>query len=727
MVFHTTRKRISILATIMILVAVGVGSSAIGLLYQTALDEQRARLTEIVQSRARMIEAIAKFDARHSTDYPAGAKRATLSQIRDAHKNFAGFGKTGEFVLAERMEDEIVFLLRHRNSLQESPKRMSIRSKFAEPMRRALAGRSGILVGLDYRGEKVLAAYEPIKILKMGVVAKIDIAEVRAPFRRMGLIVLYIASVIVWSGLWVFFRLSGRIISDLADSERRYRELIEQQADLVCRSMPDGTLTFANEAYCVFFGKSFNELIGKNFAAFIPQDRQGQVFGEISALSPENRSATHEHDVISGTGENRYVQWTNTLMLNEEGKPAEIISVGHDVTERKSAEIAFVRANRALEVLLACNAILVRAKTEPELLTDICREIVQNGHYRLAWVGMAENNKAKSVRPVAHFGDESGYLASIKVSWGTGAHGQGPSGTAIRTGESVIARNIPKDPKFKPWREAAMKRGYNSAISIPLLDDGKAFGCLNIYAAEIDAFGDIEVILLTNLANDLTYGLSALQETDKRKKAETAIDDRDAKLQVALLSTVKALANTIEQRDPYTAGHQDRVAQLAVAIGSELGLAKSRLTGIEMGGVIHDIGKIAVPAEVLNRPGALSEAEFALIKAHPEKGYAIVKEIDFAWPVTEMILQHHERLDGSGYPNGLKGDKICLEARIIAVADVVEAITSHRPYRPGRGIDVALDEITEGRKTLYDPDVVEACVTLFKTKHFKWSNGRISA
>ena len=182
-----------------------------------------------------------------------------------------------------------------------------------------------------------------------------------------------------------------------------------------------------------------------------------------------------------------------------------------------------------------------------------------------------------------------------------------------------------------------------------------------------------------------------------------------------------ALISALEMRDPYTAGHQRRVTQLACAIGKELGFSEEQTEGMRMIGFLHDIGKIAVPAEILTKPGKISEHEFSLIKTHVEAGFNILKEIHFPCPVAEAIAQHHERLDGSGYPKGLSGPDILIQARILAVADVVEAMASHRPYRPGLGIKKALEEITEKKGILYDPQVVEACIKLFTEKGFEFT------
>jgi putative nucleotidyltransferase with HDIG domain len=175
----------------------------------------------------------------------------------------------------------------------------------------------------------------------------------------------------------------------------------------------------------------------------------------------------------------------------------------------------------------------------------------------------------------------------------------------------------------------------------------------------------------------------------------------------------------VETRDPYTAGHQEKVSKLAVTIANELHLSEEQIAGIQMAGSIHDIGKMSVPAEILSKPGRLSDIELRLIKVHPESGYEILKDIEFSLPVAEIVLQHHERIDGSGYPKGLKGEEILIEARILAVADVMDAIASHRPYRTALGIDAALEEIEKNKGSIYDAAVADACLKLFREKGFK--------
>ncbi|MBA4417951.1 MAG: histidine kinase [Syntrophus sp. (in: bacteria)] len=217
----------------------------------------------------------------------------------------------------------------------------------------------------------------------------------------------------------------------------------------------------------------------------------------------------------------------------------------------------------------------------------------------------------------------------------------------------------------------------------------------------------------------ILYYEGTVGDITESKKADEALAESLKDLRKTLDGTVRALATTLEMRDPYTAGHQRRVAQLACALAKEMGFSEEKLEGMEVIGFLHDLGKIVVPAEILSKPGKLNELEYNMIKTHSQVGYDILKGIRFPWPVKKAILQHHERLDGSGYPAGLSGEEIIYEARILAVADVVESMASHRPYRPAMGINSALNEITKNKGILYDPSIVDTCVALFKEKHFK--------
>lgn len=222
--------------------------------------------------------------------------------------------------------------------------------------------------------------------------------------------------------------------------------------------------------------------------------------------------------------------------------------------------------------------------------------------------------------------------------------------------------------------------------------------------------------------------LAIVRDISERKRSEREIKsgieklkESYDKLQKAMEGAIEAIALIVEMRDPYTAGHQRRVAKLAAAIAEEMGLPDEQIATIRIAGILHDIGKVSVPAEILSKPSGLNRAETELIKNHPQIGREILKTMDLPWKICPIVLQHHERIDGSGYPNKLVGEEIFLEARILAVADVVEAMSSHRPYRPALGIDTALEEISANKDTLYDVNVVNTCIKLFREKGFSFS------
>ena len=220
---------------------------------------------------------------------------------------------------------------------------------------------------------------------------------------------------------------------------------------------------------------------------------------------------------------------------------------------------------------------------------------------------------------------------------------------------------------------------------------------------------------ITKELKQLRQRIAELEQSEiERKQAEDALQRSYQQLRETFIATVNALASTVEMKDPYTAGHQQWVTRLACAIAKEMGFSEEQIEGVRMAGLIHDIGKINIPAEILSKPGHLSEIQYNMVKIHPQVGCDILREIKFPWPVAEIVLQHHERMDGSGYPQGLSGDEIILEARILAVADTVEAMSSHRTYRAAYGIERALEEISRNRGTLYDSVVVDACLKLFK-------------
>jgi len=482
-------------------------------------------------------------------------------------------------------------------------------------------------------------------------------------------------------------------------------------------------LSWSDEIYRIFeldpqqFGASYEAFLN----AIHPDDR------ELVNQAYTDSVANHEpydivHRLLMQDGRIKYVNERCETNYDVAGRPLLSIGTVQDITTRRLAELGMQKSNRALHALSTCNGALVRAIDESQLLNEICSILVSIGGYQLAWVGFAEHDDDKTIRVVARAGSQSDYLDHIKVCWCDSPCGRGPTGTAIRTGEFQVAQDILHDPRFEPWREQAIARGYASSIAFPLFDeDNHPFGAMNLYGKEPNAFDADEIRLLKELSGDLAFGLRMLRLRDERDHLHERQLHSDETVKQALAGTIQAIAVTVEKRDPYTAGHQRRVANLSVAIAMELGLSEDRITGLRLGATIHDIGKIYVPAEILTRPGLLSKIEFDFIKTHPQVGYEIMKDVKLPWPVAEMILQHHELLDGSGYPQGLKGDAILLEARILTVSDVTEAMMSHRPYRAALGLEVALEEISKYCGVRYDPAVVDACLHLFRDKGFSLS------
>ncbi len=267
----------------------------------------------------------------------------------------------------------------------------------------------------------------------------------------------------------------------------------------------------------------------------------------------------------------------------------------------------------------------------------------------------------------------------------------------------VIDEADPNDQKSK--KKSSGKKNINLAGHALLIDRKKT---------EIPV--DYSNAPIKDDKSNIMGSVLVLRDVTERMLAQRDLRLSFEKVQRIIEEIIQAISRIVEVRDPYTAGHQQRVANLACAIAEEMGFSKDQIDGIRMAGAIHDIGKLYVPSEILSKPAKLSDAEMAIVKNHPQVGYDILKGIEFPWPVAEIVLQHHERMLGDGYPAGLRGEEILIEARIMAVADVVEAMSSHRPYRPALGMKKALEEISIYRGHYYDPVVADACVELFNKK-----------
>ncbi|MCL5985626.1 MAG: GAF domain-containing protein [Actinobacteria bacterium] len=459
-----------------------------------------------------------------------------------------------------------------------------------------------------------------------------------------------------------------------------------------------------NPAFEVLTGLKEAEIIGKKVREVLPKleqywiDTYGKVAltGETVRFENYSRELDRYYDVIAFSPQKGYFA---TLFI--------------DITNRKLAEKKIERLYSLQETIRKINQFILRAKREDELLQRVCNILTKIGYVKFAWIGLIERGSF-DVKLVAQAGFEVGYLSSIKVTWDDSEYGQGPTGMTIKMRKPFIIGDIESDPKYKPWREEALRRGYKSSMAMPLMDRGDVVGALNVYSELKDAFGDEEVGFFMEVAGDIAVGIKSL-------RLEKALEQSYEDIKKVLDETVKAISLIGEMRDPYTAGHQQRVSQLACAIAKERRFSARQREGIRIAGLLHDVGKIAVPAEILTKPGALNDYELGIIRTHPQVGHKALNAINFPWPVAQIVLQHHERIDGSGYPLGISGEEIIPEARILAVADVVEAMVSHRPYRPAFSISKALEEISKNKGVLYDPGAVDACLLLFRERGFKFA------
>jgi PAS domain S-box-containing protein len=514
-----------------------------------------------------------------------------------------------------------------------------------------------------------------------------------------------------------------RAEKELQDSEARYRRITDGLTDyLYTVRIENGRAveTTQSPACVTVTGYTAEEFAANPYLwiqMVAPEDRE-MVMEHVRQILAGKDVPPMEHHIIRKDGKSRWVSDTTILFRDAAGKLLSYDGVIKDITERKQAEIALNHANRALATLSVVNRNLVRATNEDELLLAICQAIVEQRGYRMAWVGYAQQDADKPIKIMAHAGHDEGYLDAMQLSWAEAGQDVEPC-RAIRDGATQLCQDIAKEPYYPPWRDAALKRGYAASITLPLTDgDGMVFGVLTVYAEEVSAFSVAEADLLEEMAGDLAFGVRSLHIRHERDLALEQNQKQLEQLQHSLEDTVQVIATIVEKRDPYTAGHQARVADLAAAIAGKMGLPEEQVHAIHLASVVHDLGKIQIPAEILSKPGRLNDIEYSFIKIHPQSGYEILKNISFPWQIAQMVLQHHERLDGSGYPLGAKGDEIILEARILSVADVVEAMSSHRPYRPGLGVEAALEEITRQRGITFDTRVVDACLSLFREEHY---------
>jgi putative nucleotidyltransferase with HDIG domain len=385
----------------------------------------------------------------------------------------------------------------------------------------------------------------------------------------------------------------------------------------------------------------------------------------------------------------------------------------HYITERKKAEEHIRHLNSVLKAIRNVNQLIIKEKDRDSLFQKTCDTLMEARGYDAVWLGLLRDGKTFAMIKGSGFRKA---LSRFRERVMAGDHPP-----CIK---NVFAQNdmfmvVDKSRECGDcfFKSACVSKGV--AI-IRVEHANRLFGLLTISLASDVTADEEEKELLKEVAGDIGIALHSIELEQAHKKAQEDIKQGLEKLQRILEETVNALASAVGQRDPYTASHQRRVTKLACAIASEMDLSSNQIMGIRIAGLLHDIGKISVPAEILSKPSRLTHAEFEIVKEHSKVGFDILKSIEFPWPVARIVLQHHERLDGSGYPQGLKNESIFLAAKILAVADVVEAMSSNRPYRAARGMKITLEEITKNKGILYDPQAADVCLMLIKEKGFKF-------
>jgi PAS domain S-box-containing protein/putative nucleotidyltransferase with HDIG domain len=492
-----------------------------------------------------------------------------------------------------------------------------------------------------------------------------------------------------------------------------------QDAKLVL-DVDAGLLVDVNPAFETLMGCSRENLVGTHCFGLHPEDEHERVKDEFSKLSGKAAVLTGFHILRKNDhSEPVPVQIWSSDSMTFDGRDMLVVEY-RDISDRLERQHLIETQNWALGAYAVAALALGRVhSTEDLLLQSICDGITHQSAYVLAWVGIAEDGPGKPIRVAASAGSASGHLDGMQWSWGEDEpSGQGPTAICIRTNTVQVLEDAKKSPVSFPGRKRARQLKVRSSISVPIRIEGRWHGALVVYSKLPDAFGETASDVFERLAGELVHSIEALEQKELLRAERMRLTKAQTDLANALSAMVAPIVLAMEMRDPYTAGHQGRVAEIAIAIGKEMGWAGERLQALRMAAMVHDIGKISIPAEILTKPGNLTAAERDMMNQHPETGYAILKDIPFMWPVAEMVHQHHEKLDGSGYPRGLKADEILPEAKVLAVADIVEAMASYRPYRPGIKLHLVLQQIEKDAGTLLDAEVVRTCVALFREKHF---------
>ena len=498
---------------------------------------------------------------------------------------------------------------------------------------------------------------------------------------------------------------------NLLESEERYRRLFETAQDgILILDAASGKIIDANPFISKLTGYTNKELFNKCIweLGFIKDLVANKDM--FSQLQDKGCVRYENLPIETKSGELHSVEFISNSYLV--GKHKVIQCNIRDTTSHVKLEKLNSELGMMYKVIIICNKILLHENTVNSLIHQMCKALVSSGGFRAAWIGYVPNNNKDKITPITAEGLDNKYFALLNSLCETKPD-KSIIVNAIYRNKMIVCQDLQKDTKNMLEREFAIEHNYSSVAVIPIKSLKNTPYVLVVYGHHPNELNNSLITLLKNLADDITFGIDNLEQHAEHLNLVEQVHH-------SLNNTIMAIASLVEQRDPYTAGHQRRVASLAVKIAEDLGLSPSQIMGLQMASVVHDIGKIHIPAEILSKPSALTAAEFEIIKTHPTVGWEVLKNIDFPWPVAEIVYQHHERLDGSGYPRGLKSDEILLETKILMVADVIDAMSVHRPYRPALDMLSALQEIMQHKGRLFDAKVVDSCVKLIIDKKY-WS------